>query len=177
MLSLIYGGSGSGKSEFAENYVESLSSKNRIYIATMIPYGKESLKKIERHRIMREKRHFVTMECYTNLSGVSINENATVLLECISNLVANEMFQDSGAGVRTTEAVLEGVNHVLTQVEHLVIVTNDVFCDGVQYEQETKDYIKNIGLINQGLMELADEVVEVVYGIPVYYKQREEKRK
>ena len=37
MMILVTGGSGSGKSAFAENCVVSLGSEKRIYIATMYP--------------------------------------------------------------------------------------------------------------------------------------------
>ena len=46
MLTLITGGSGSGKSEFAEDLSVSYKSNNLIYIATMFLYDNESLKKI-----------------------------------------------------------------------------------------------------------------------------------
>ena len=35
----------------------------------------------------------------------------------------------------------------------------------------TETYQKYLGKINQELAHLADEVVEVVYGIPVYHKK------
>ena len=36
------------------------------------------------------------MECYTGLSGVKVPEGCIVLLECMSNLVANEFFREDG---------------------------------------------------------------------------------
>ena len=41
MLHLITGGSGSGKSAYAEAQVMSAGIEKKIYIATMIPYGEE----------------------------------------------------------------------------------------------------------------------------------------
>ena len=41
MLTLVIGGSASGKSEYAEQHVMSLNGA-RIYIATMEPFGKEA---------------------------------------------------------------------------------------------------------------------------------------
>ena len=52
MFHLITGGSGSGKSEYAESEVERLAhlteSEEKYYIATMFPYGEETLQKIRR---------------------------------------------------------------------------------------------------------------------------------
>ena len=59
MLGLIIGGSGSGKSEYAENLICSLNP-GRVYLATMRPGDGESRKRIEKHRGMREKKGFVT---------------------------------------------------------------------------------------------------------------------
>ena len=48
MLTLVTGGSGSGKSAFAEDRVLSFGDAQRIYIATMHPFDEESHKRIER---------------------------------------------------------------------------------------------------------------------------------
>ena len=53
MLTLVTGGSGSGKSAFAEDRVLSFGDARRIYIATMHPFDEESHKRIERHQKMR----------------------------------------------------------------------------------------------------------------------------
>lgn len=55
MITLITGGSGSGKSAYAEKAVMEFGELNRIYIATMYPYDKESYKRIDRHRKMRAR--------------------------------------------------------------------------------------------------------------------------
>ena len=170
MLVLITGGSGSGKSAYAEERVLGFGKARRIYIATMFPFDEESLKRIDRHRAMRRDKGFETVECYTDLLSAEIPEDSVVLLECMSNLVANEMFQENGAKENTVDAVLQGVKTLLSKARQVVIVTNEIFSDAVSYEEETKEYQKNLGKINQALAVLADEVVEVVYGIPVYGK-------
>ncbi|WP_349666699.1 bifunctional adenosylcobinamide kinase/adenosylcobinamide-phosphate guanylyltransferase, partial [Lacrimispora sp.] len=48
MTSLIIGGSGSGKSEYAENLAVSLGGDRKVYIATMKPWDEEC-----RNRILR----------------------------------------------------------------------------------------------------------------------------
>ena len=45
MMILVTGGSGSGKSAFAEDCVVSFGKTDRIYIATMYPFDEESRKK------------------------------------------------------------------------------------------------------------------------------------
>ena len=61
MLALVTGGSGSGKSAWAEDLVLSLGEGRRIYIATMYPFDEESHRRIERHRKMRAGKGFETV--------------------------------------------------------------------------------------------------------------------
>ena len=91
MLTLIVGGSASGKSAFAENYAME-AGENRIYIATMQPMDNECLARIEKHRGMRAQKNFQTVECYTGLKQVRVPKDSVVLLECMSNLTANEIY-------------------------------------------------------------------------------------
>lgn len=170
MLILVTGGSGSGKSEFAENLILQLHAGPYLYIATMYPFDEECRKRIERHRRMRKDKHFDTLECYTRLQNAEVEGYETVLLECMSNLTANEMYQEEGAGEQCVEAVLEGVRRVYHQCRHMVIVSNEIFSDGIEYDEETVRYQRYLGSINRKLAELADLVVEVVYSIPVVHK-------
>lgn len=170
MLILVTGGSGSGKSAFAEDRVLSLGEAKRIYIATMHPFDQESFKRIERHRKMRAGKGFDTIECYTGLKDVPISGDSVVLLECMSNLTANEMFEENGAHQNTVEEILAGVQKLKERVRHVVIVTNEIFSDAAFFEGDMDTYLKDLGKINQETAQMADEVVEVVYGIPVYHK-------
>ena len=170
MIVLITGGSGSGKSEFAENKTLSLNNDNLIYIATMIPYNEESLMKIDRHKKLRENKNFSTYECFTNLKEINIPNNSTVLLDCISNLVANEMFEKEGAKNNTIDEIIKGINYLSSISKNLVIVTNEIFSDGIDYDDETMKYIYYCAKINNELAKIANEVIEVVYSIPIYHK-------
>ena len=179
MFHLITGGSGSGKSEYAEQKLMEYAShskrnKKRYYIATMMPFGKETEEKIARHRRLRAGKGFETIECYTDLKKAAevlqTKETGSVLLECMSNLAANEMFEEKGAGEKTVEAVLEGIKKLSSQVRHLVIVTNEIFSDGMVYDKETENYQRLLGRINAYLAEISDVCYEVVYGIPLRIK-------
>ena len=44
------------------------------------------------------------------------------------------------------------------------------FISASSYEPETMEYIRNLGQINQQLAEMADSVIEVVAGIPIFIK-------
>lgn len=180
MLTLIIGGSGSGKSEYAENYITSISeNKRKYYLATMQVFDEEGCKKIERHRNLRQGKGFLTIEQPVDIEKafkqIEQGENA-VLLECMSNLVANEMF--CGEIPRQKEAVVEkiisGIYVLQKEVTELVIVSNNVFEDGISYDDTTMEYLAAMGCINELLAKQADEVSEVVVGIPFRVKSRKD---
>ena len=88
----------------------------------------------------------------------------------MSNLAANEMFEEQGAHERTVEEILSGLENLMEQAAHVVIVTNEIFSDAVVFDGEMDSYLEYLGKINQEIAKKADEVTEVVYGIPVYHK-------
>lgn len=208
MITLITGGSGSGKSAYAEKYICHASKekrcKEKYYIATMQVFDDEGQRKIDRHRRLRAGKGFITIEQPRDIQDAvsklqsenCLKTGRLALLECMSNLVANEMFppvdasDTKEAGVkkealdepenmrdydntiisRVSKKVLKDVSILSENVAELVIVTNNVFEDGVCYDESTMNYIKAMGIVNRGLAAMAESVVEVVAGIPVAVK-------
>ncbi len=185
MFHVVTGGSGSGKSTFAEEIVckyyqdENHRNGTLFYIATMIPYGKETQTKIQRHRMMRAGKDFVTIECYNDLenlmqtagelSGTNAKDSC-VLLECMSNLTANEMFGEKPTGEQTAVKIISGIQRLRKICNHLVVVTNEVFSESDSITEEMKQYKEILSVINRKMSEEADVVTEVVYGIPFEVK-------
>lgn len=203
MLHIVYGGSASGKSSYAESFAMSLQGEGRLlYIATMYPYkwntteiDPETMQRIERHRAMRADKGFDTVECYRHVEHIVAKRQDVLLLECMSNLLANEMYleQDSddgglaetmsevekaGVGMSKTlspvsKKIVQALVNLSTRVQDVVIVTNDVFSDGgsLTYDESTREYVKNLAEINCALARVAETVTEVVCGIPVIVKK------
>lgn len=178
MMTLIIGGSGSGKSAFAEDYIVSISEeKKKYYIATMQVYDTEGEKKMERHRMLRSGKDFSTIEQTVDIKKSTEKMEAgdrTALLECISNLTANEMFAGEVPETEevVTEKIVKEIETLNKEVAHLVLVSNNVFEDGQVYDKTTMAYIRAMGRINEMLADMADEVVEVVVGIPLVIKSK-----
>ncbi len=170
MLSLITGGSASGKSEFAEQLLMTTKAKTRVYLATMDPCDRECEVRILRHRAARAGRGFLTIERAVGLSGTMLPKDCAILLECLSNLAANELFSEAGAHERAFEEILSGLEVIYSQTEDVVVVSGEVFSDGEPYDAETLRYLKLLGRLNAAIAQRADRVVEVVYSIPVYHK-------
>ena len=198
MMILINGGSSSGKSAFAETLIVEQAKREETmakaagksmrggaremdlrhqpscYLATMIAWDEECRERIRKHRKMREKKNFMTIECPVDLSKAEVPAGSRCLLECVSNLAANEMYRrdmedpENGA----MERILEGIRMIRKNADFLVVVTNDVSGDQGPYSEETEAYRKLLGGINCALAGEADEVYEVICGEPVMVKKK-----
>ena len=169
MMILLTGGSGCGKSTFAEKLAVMLPAP-RWYIAAMQPYDEECLRKIARHREMRRGKGFETLERQTDMDTLTLPARGTVLLECLCNLTANEMFAKDRTVTDPYEKILRGLEHLRAQSEHLIVVTNDVGSDTEEYSPETLKYVETLGRLNRAVAERADTVCELVCGIPLVLK-------
>ena len=193
MITLVTGGSGSGKSAYAESLLSSCEGI-RYYIATMQIYDAEGEKKVERHRKLRAGKGFLTIESPINVGKIQFacagkaeqaqyrqeaerkvqgsSEKKSALLKCMSNLTANEMFTKDGmkSEEEVVEKIVSEIQTLSQKLDNLVIVTNNVFEDGVIYDAGTMEYLRALGRINAALARLADRVAEVVVGIPVELK-------
>ena len=170
MMTLVLGGSGSGKSAYAEDYLlRAAGDKKKYYIATMQIRDAEMQAKVDRHHGLRQGKGFSSIEQPTELEQavLQMEPAGAVPLECMSNLTANEMFSGEQPVDRQTviEKILRGVEALKNHADPLVIVTNNVFEDGIVYDSATMEYIEALGRINERLAAAADEVVEVTAGI------------
>lgn len=191
---LIVGGSGSGKSSYAE-YVcgELAGTSKKYYIATMRCEGEEGAKRVGKHRRMREGKIFITIECATDISKALDNEvdieASVVLLEDLSNLVANEFFcidfdeiygeaKDEKSMSSDLEAyskkisdkIFDDIIELSKKVRKLVVVSDNIFEDGFKYDEVTKTYMETLASINVKLAKTADCVAEVVVGMAMLIK-------
>lgn len=175
MMILVMGGSGSGKSAYAEQcMIDIAGKKQKYYLATMQLRDPETRAKAEKHRRARKGKGFLTIEQPRSVRLVleQVEGNA-VLLECMSNLTANEMFGEGGLPQpweTVAETIVRDMEALNGRAAALVVVTNNVFEDGVLYEETTRAYQKALGSINERLAAMADRVVEVVAGIPLLIK-------
>ena len=164
MIALVTGGSGCGKSTWAEKYIQTFGER-KFYIATMQVVDEECRARVARHRLQREGLGFETLEMATDIGSAPVEPGSTALVECLPTLMANEMF---GGG--DPERVLKGLTRLMDVCGNLVVVTNDVFSDGMSYDPETTAYMKKLAEVNRAVAERADLVVEVVFSIPVALK-------
>ncbi len=196
MYYLVTGGAGSGKSEYAERLAIKLwqdrnsctsatlddagqkmedhgdrkSCSELYYVATMFPYDdEETRQRIERHRKLREGKGFITIERPEDIGGIidviRHNKDAVVLLEDLTNLYANECF-----GQGPSHEIAEPLREIAGISAGLVVVSNELYCDGIEYPEETRSFLRELAALNIQIARDADHVVEVVAGLPQHIK-------
>lgn len=183
---LITGGASCGKSAFAECLCTEFGG-DLVYLAAMKPFGEEGAARVRRHRAQRAGKGFRTVECYEGLNAVLASDaidGATVLMECLGTVVSNELFRtDEGRdGVREEgrppvldpdgvhARVLSFTQALARRCAHLVVVGNEVGCDGVDYGVETRVYEELLGGVACAIAAQSDAVAECVAGIPLVLK-------
>ncbi len=170
MIHLITGASASGKSAYAEKQVAK-TDKVKYYVATMHRDDSAELAlRIDKHRMQRAGYGFETVEQETDIGEIEIKKDSAVLVECLSNLLANEIYQNHRTPLEAAKVIVADVNKLSGKCALLEIVTNEVFSDGIQYDPQTVGYMEALAVVNCQLAKIAERVTEVVYGIPVEIK-------
>lgn len=161
---LISGSNNSGKSRYAEQLISKITGK-RFYIATMLPCTEENHRRIEKHRAQRKELKFETLELPYRVGDAAVTADGVVLLEDISNLLANVMFEKNGCA----DSVLEDMGKLLDRCRVLVAVTiSGLKNDG--YDAETEKYIDSLNKLNEKLFERATIAITMQDQIPAYQK-------
>ena len=152
-LVLISGPNGSGKSRFAEELV-SRTTGERFYIATMRSQNEENDRRIEKHRRQRAGMGFHTLELPWQICEVALPGDAVVLLEDVSNLLGNIIFEKGGTG----EDAFAQIQTLKDRCALLVAVTiSGLSGDG--YDEETAAYVNALNELNGRLVELSQVAV------------------
>jgi len=172
----------SGKSEWAETYVLSLAAGNKLtYIATARADDPEMLRRVELHKAARKGKGFEALERYTDVGGAAslFPQGSTVLLECLGTLLANEMFNAAAPrleapGLAAPSAyvrkIFDDILSLKARAAHLLVVSNDIFSDGVTYDEPTERYLQALGALHVKLAGIADLAVECVAGRAVFHR-------
>jgi adenosylcobinamide kinase/adenosylcobinamide-phosphate guanylyltransferase len=179
MIYLVTGGAACGKSSFAEDILMKCTGR-KYYIATMHKDGNpETLNRVLRHQELRKNKGFETLELETDIAkardiiadsmrNAGAADEVSVIIECMSNLLANEMYISNREN--PSAYILDSIKEMSDWVHNMVIVTNEVASDGLEYDAFVNKYIYELMAVNSGLSRMADAVIEVVYSVPVIIK-------
>lgn len=169
MTTLIIGYPDSGKSAMAEKMVTEISEpEERIYLATMIPFGQEGRDRIARHRKLREGKGFRTVEAPFDVrnavtaleqEGIEL-QNMTVLLECVSNLTANELFERHTGRDELIPRLCADIRGAAEMCRNLVIVSNHYEITD-EFDDDTRIYAETLDKLNEELSKFADNTIRL----------------
>jgi adenosylcobinamide kinase / adenosylcobinamide-phosphate guanylyltransferase len=183
MIVFISGGVRSGKTHIAEQYVQQIVSENdeAHYIATAKITDEEMRQRIIRHQ--HERSHhplsWKTWEQPEKLHTIvnRFDKNDVILLDCLTNLLANELFADEfwhkeDSCLRKATSIYEAIRTLGKNSKALIIVSNEVFYNGVPEDAGTYHFMKMLGLLHQQIVSLADKAILAQNGVPLIKKER-----
>ncbi|TKI08029.1 bifunctional adenosylcobinamide kinase/adenosylcobinamide-phosphate guanylyltransferase [Martelella alba] len=179
---LVTGGARSGKSRLAETLAQRANGPV-LYIATSLVTDDEMARRVAQHRRDRPG-HWRTHEGYRDLDKVITGQGgqvAAVLLECVTTLVTNLLFDETGlvAPEKMDFALAEGA--ITDQIDRLlaacaaapcpvILVTNELGMGIVPENLLARRFRDIAGRVNQRLAAAAADVWLVVSGIPLHIK-------
>jgi len=167
----VIGGCRSGKSSHAQRLAEGIQNRNRIFIATCVPYDEEMQERVRKHQEDRDST-WTTVDAPILLPDMlqkyGTEENA-VLADCLTLWCSNLlMYPDI---VQEIDLRADSLIHALENVKGTVIVVSNEVGTGIVPENRLARQFRDImGIINRRTAAVADEVIWMVAGIPVKIK-------
>ncbi len=174
MLTVVIGGARSGKSRFAQSLC--VQFPRVIYIATARAEYEEMRARIARHRADRPS-HWQTIEeplAIADAAVSCVSDCDVFLLDCLTVWLSNLCFARAGESEaalhRAASTELDRLAAVSRQTG-IVVVTNEVGCGLVPDSALGRLFRDLQGWVNQDVARAADDVYQVVAGIPVAIKR------
>jgi adenosylcobinamide kinase/adenosylcobinamide-phosphate guanylyltransferase len=191
MLILVTGGARSGKSKFAEQYIQHLGAK-AVYIATAQIYDEEMKQRMEQHQRRRDDSGYdwqTIVEPY-ELAPLLFKLNAEgtggpaplVLVDCLTLWLSNWLLLWTGDQPlerakasrlhQLAEELIDQWGQALAGYQGTVImVTNEVGAGIVPEYPLGRLYRDWAGMMNQSIAVLCEQVFLVTAGIPLELKR------
>jgi adenosylcobinamide kinase/adenosylcobinamide-phosphate guanylyltransferase len=164
-LTLVLGGARSGKSRYAESLITALPPP-WVYVATGQALDAEMAVRIDTHRV-RRGAGWTTVEAPRDLAAaLTAHARAPILVDCLTLWLSNLMMADA-----QIEQEIDRLAWALAQAAApVVLVANEVGSGIVPDNALARRFRDLQGGLNQRIAALADQVVMVVAGLPLYLK-------
>ncbi|MGL5053846.1 MAG: bifunctional adenosylcobinamide kinase/adenosylcobinamide-phosphate guanylyltransferase [Cetobacterium sp.] len=183
-ITYVTGGARSGKSYFAEKKVFE-TKKERIYIATALSFDDEMKERVHLHKLQRGEK-WITIEKYKNITELLEEykeSDKIILLDCLTNLVSNNMIMDREIDwdnfpqkeVHNLESEIKiEVQKLIKFIKEsnldMVIVSNEVGMGLVPAYALGRCFRDIAGRINQLVAKESDEAYLIVSGLELKLK-------
>ena len=167
-ISLVLGGSSSGKTAFAEKLAEG-SGRHLVYIATADSLDTEMHEKIQRHRRNR-RAGWRTVEAHgnTEVALAELRAEEIGLIDCVTMWLTEKML--AGADLESASVVL--INSFEFAACPVIAVSNETGLGGISANGLARRFNERQGELNQKIAAASGLVVAVMAGIPAVLKGR-----
>ena len=167
---LVLGGAGSGKSLYAEEYVQKQAAA-RVYLATAEAWDDEMRAKLTQHRARRDAS-WRTIEAPLDLPAAlaQVRVGEAVLIDCLTLWLTNQMLAPAAtpaALARATDALLAALHACPAPV---TCVSNEVGLGIVPDTALGRRFREAQGALNRSVAADCDCVVAVMAGLPLVLK-------
>ncbi|KHF40753.1 bifunctional adenosylcobinamide kinase/adenosylcobinamide-phosphate guanylyltransferase [Halalkalibacter okhensis] len=181
MITFISGGARSGKSKYAERkavstYKEHLHdnrSARLCYIATSKRSDVEMEERIRLHQKMRgEVEEWETHEESYDFSLLlcSCHSYDVLLIDCLTIWINNVMFDLQYSLQEIEEIVNRWIMIAKQKHLHLIFVSNDVNEGLPHTSKDVLRYMYTLQHVHKIIVQHADDAIQVIAGIPIYWK-------
>jgi adenosylcobinamide kinase/adenosylcobinamide-phosphate guanylyltransferase len=162
MIHLVLGGARSGKSQFAENWLQQRCD-NLQYVATGQAHDEEMQARIAHHQAQRGTRWQLTEEPVELAAALQRLDQLQggILVDCLTLWLSNCLA--TGCWEEQQNALL---NTVPTLSSPVVLVSNEVGSGIVPLGPLNREFVDASGRLHQQLAAVAREVTLVIAGLP-----------
>lgn len=176
-LTLVMGGVRSGKSRFAQDLASSLGNGDVLFVATAEAGDGEMSDRIKRHRQSRPSA-WETLECSLNVGDHLLSTGElpnVVLIDCLTLLVSNVMFEHEDAGTDIERLVLDEVDAIIQVAKerstHVLIVSGEVGMGVVPESAMGRQFRDLLGFANQRFAAASQATYLMVAGLAIDVKR------
>ncbi|MEP2102016.1 MAG: bifunctional adenosylcobinamide kinase/adenosylcobinamide-phosphate guanylyltransferase [Parasphingorhabdus sp.] len=167
-ITLILGGTRSGKSSFAQKMAEE-SGRQLIYIATAEAFDEEMTDRIARHQQDRGPVWQTVEEPLDLAAAITAHssQQTTVLVDCLTIWLSNIMLAD-----QDITAALDALGQALSNASGPVILVSNEVGSGIVPETPLgRQFRDEAGWMNQRMAAVAGDVALITAGLPLWLKQ------
>ncbi len=169
-VTLVLGGARSGKSAYAETLIERQAA-GALYLATATAGDAEMADRIRRHR-ERRGAFWQTIEeplALCTMMAEVARPDRPILVDCLTLWLSNLMHAE-----RDIEAETQALTALLPRLAGpAVLVSNEVGLGIVPDNALARRFRDHAGRLNQAVASVADNVVFIAAGLPLFLKRRD----